>query len=406
MRKLIYFFGMILGAAFIVNTIFISPRRFYNHDNSAFYALIILSVLTIIASTWQITREPVKLQLSEPDKVFLRVFRIVNILAILVCFTFVVIMNFLTDHYPYAMLRNVYFLIIPAAVSIILAALSLKVYPPVRVWGTVMTLIALVLAGAISFFYLNYMPKFLLNDGINTLRSDTEFSQKDVYYPINFRNELDKSIYFESFNYNYSGYNPYFYPAEELHGRVYIDPFNDQIFGANPFFYPLYNYSCDSYGYDESGLHVVKGCIIFNPATGEYKYTNKQELRLSAEGRPELSWNYIHDKDLKHSDVFNLFFRDWSVWKHTGASAKEGNPMLAVSSDEWTSRIKDVLYPHSFPEDEARAYLKSMGDEAFKTILLEEINELNSEFIDKTIEVYFFGIDIATYQNGEIVLRL
>ncbi len=81
------------------------------------------------------------------------------------------------------------------------------------------------------------------------------------------------------------------------------------------------------------------------------------------------------------------------------------------------------MYPNSYPEDEAWTFLGSIGEEALKTKLLKQLNDLDQVVVfdkkedgtlgltikgtkGKTVEVYFFGIDIATYQDGEIVLKL
>jgi len=79
---------------------------------------------------------------------------------------------------------------------------------------------------------------------------------------------------------------------------------------------------------------------------------------------------------------------------------------FCADSGEWDAKLKDVMYPHNFPEDEARAYLQSIGEETLKTKIFEQINELDSKFKDMTIEVYFFGIDTAAYKNGEIELKV
>jgi hypothetical protein len=79
---------------------------------------------------------------------------------------------------------------------------------------------------------------------------------------------------------------------------------------------------------------------------------------------------------------------------------------ISSGSGEWDAKMKDVMYPHNFPEDEALTLLRSMGEETLKTKILEQIDWSFSKFKDKTIEVFFYGIDIATYQNGEITLKL
>ncbi len=107
------------------------------------------------------------------------------------------------------------------------------------------------------------------------------------------------------------------------------------------------------------------------------------------------------DKEGRHDAVLNLYYREWwGMYKIYPVLDR-----IPVGSGEWDAKIKDILYPHSFPEDEARAFLQSMGEEPLKAKLLEEINDLGSKYQDKTIDLFFFGFDIGTCQNGEIVLK-
>lgn len=82
------------------------------------------------------------------------------------------------------------------------------------------------------------------------------------------------------------------------------------------------------------------------------------------------------------------------------------NRRFSAGSGDWDAKVNEIMYPHSFPEDEARAFLKSMGEETLESKLLEQIDSLGTKLKDETIEVYFFGMGIATYQNGEIAVKL
>jgi hypothetical protein len=372
---------MLAGATTIVGSIILS-QGIYRSDTSPLYSLIILSVLTIAAAGWYMNREPDRPEVSGRERVLLLAFRTVNILAMLVCFAFVVIMFFLTDYYPDAVLRNVYLLIIPATVSIVVAALNLKIHPPIRVRNIAKSALALIIAVVLCFVYINDMPKYSIDDGIRILRSDEEFAQKDVFYP----------------SCGSTGEPPlYVY-------RFGSDPVYDELSGSNLFYCDSYEYYCDSYSYDVNGLHDVKGYIIFNPITGAYEYmrTHEQDQAFSPGELPEFDWNYMKDTDGQHSAVLNLYFREW--YPFSEAFSGGWNLILSVSSDKWDEKLKDVMYPHNFPEDEARVFLQSMGEEALKTKLLKN-NGWYRYLKDGTIEIYFFGIDIATYQNGEIILK-
>jgi hypothetical protein len=83
--------------------------------------------------------------------------------------------------------------------------------------------------------------------------------------------------------------------------------------------------------------------------------------------------------DGRHGAVLNLYFREW--WPDDTASSDLKNPMLSVSSSEWDANMEDVTYPRNFPEDEARAFLKSLGEEELKIKLLKKINELGSAVV-------------------------
>lgn len=383
-RKLICNFIMILGAVIFAGTILFPPIIFINDDKSAFYALIIISVLMIIYAAWYKNTKPESIQLCGRDKVFLRALRTVNILAILVCFAFVVIMNFLTSYYPDVVLRNVYLLIIPATVSIFVAMLSLKVQPPIRLWNIAKSAFALFIAVALSIIYVNDIPKYSIEHGINILRSDEEFAQKDVFYPA-----------FDS-----TRYHPVYQDMYVSNPVLNDSSLNDL------FYHDFYLYYCDSYSFDEDGLHDIKGYIIFSPITGENEYirTQVQDQVFGSREWPLFDWNIMRHRYGQKSAVLNLYFREW----HPLSECFSGGWHLdiSVSNGEWDSRLKDVLYPHNFPESEALSFLQSIGEEELKTKLLAQINEPSLECKDKTVEVYFFGIDIATYQNGEIVLKL
>ena len=382
-RKLVCIFFMLVGAAIIAGTLFLLPGRFRNNDMSPFYSLIILSVLTIAAAGWYMNRESDRPEVSGHERSQLLAFRAVNILSMLICLVFIIIMYFLTGHYPDAVLRNVYLLIIPATVSIILAALNMKVYPSITIRDITKTSIAFVIAVVLCFVYINDMPKYSIDDGISILRSDEKFAQKDVFYP----------------SYGSTGEPPvYVY-------RFGCDPVYDELSGSNLFYSDSYEYYCDSYSYDGDGLHDVKGYIIFNPITGTYEYmrTQEQDQAFSSGVWPDFDWNCIQDTDGQHNAVLNLYFREWYPFSEEISGG--WNLILSVGSDEWDSRLKDVMYPHNFPEDEALVFLRNMGEEALMTKVLEIINVTDSDLEDNTIEIFFFGIDIAAYKNGEIVMK-
>ncbi len=377
-RKLLCIFFMLTGVATIAGAILHSLKRPENADVSPLYTLIILSAVTIIAAAWNV-REPYKPELSERDSKIQRVYRTVNILAILVCLAFVILMLFMTDDYTDSM-RHITFLMILAGAGIILAAYCLKERPPIIRRDIAKTASALLISAMLIVVYLTCMPKYSLDDSITRLRTEKENAENYI---------------FDLSDYNISLVDSY---APRWAGDM------DAAFGPNPFYIMMYQFGCDSYRYDADGLHIVKGYINYNPANGAYEFARAQEqdLVFGPGEWPVFNYNFLYDNDGQHSAVLNLFIRelDDSDWVKYDASST-----LIVGSGEWDAKLKDVMYPHNFPEDEARTFLKSMGEEALKTKLLKQINELNSEFNDKMIEVYFFGIDIATYQNGEIVLK-
>lgn len=322
-------------------------------------------------------------EVTRHGMVFLRAFHAVGILIILACFGVIVIMFFITrnDYGPFRAFHNVRLLMTLAGAGIAAAALSLKQRAPVSARGNarVVRCVPVTVAVAIIFVlgsvYLNCMPKYSIDDGLNIVLSDEELAQKDIagFY------ETTPSYFFE-----------------------------DALFAGNPFYTNLFSYQCDSFGYD-AGLHIEKGFILFNPATGEYEYmrTKGQDKTYSVGDWPELTGNFMQDKDGQHNAVLNLYYRDlWYMgvwgWQPEGS---EMNRAFSVDSSEWDATLKDVMYPHSFPENEARAFLRSMGEETLKTKLLEQIDLLDSKYTDKTIDLFFFGIDIGTYQNGEIILK-
>ncbi len=377
-RKLLCIFFMLAGVAIIAGTILLTLKRSEYANPSPVYTLIILSAVTIIAAAWNM-REPYKPELSKRDRKIQRVYRTVNILAILVCLAFVILMLFMTDDYTNSM-RHITSLMILAGAGIILAAYCLKERPPIISRDIAKTAGALLISAMLIVVYLTCMPKYSLDDSITMLRSEKENA---------------KNYIFDLRDFNISLVDSY---APRWAGDM------DAAFGPNPFYIMMYQFGCDSYRYDADGLHIVKGYINYNPANGAYEFARAQEqdLLFSPGEWPVFNYNFLYDSDGQHSAVLNLFIRelDDSDWVKYDASST-----LIVGSGEWDAKLKDVMYPHNFPEDEARTFLKSMGEEALKTKLLKQINELNSEFNDKMIEVYFFGIDIATYQNGEIVLK-
>jgi hypothetical protein len=359
--------------------------------------LLFIAAIVVAACFRYANTEQDECEATKRERIFLQVFRAVGILAILVCLAFVIIMLFLTRYYTNWM-SNIFPLMALAVVGIGVAALNLKVRPPIIGRGIAKVAVALVIAASLLFVYLNYMPKYSLKDGANMLSSNEEFAQKDVFYPA-------------------------LHSLGEPDGYIarFGDPLYDQFFGANPFYDELHEFHCDSYSYDADGLHVIKGYIIFNPATGAYEYmrTQNQDRSFKPGEWPEFNWNFMEDEDRQHDAVLNLYFREWYF---SDSLAAKSNPMLSVSSGEWDANMKEVIYPHNFPEDEARTFLKSIDEEALKTKILEQIKEMDSTVvlqnedntaglavihtIDKTIEVFFFDIDIATYQNGEIVLKI
>lgn len=82
------------------------------------------------------------------------------------------------------------------------------------------------------------------------------------------------------------------------------------------------------------------------------------------------------------------------------------NREFSASSGEWDAKLRDVMYPHNFPEEEARAFLRNMGAETLKAKLLEQLTGIDSEFEGGTVEIFFYGIGIAAYKDGQITLKL
>lgn len=399
-RKLLCIFFMLAGAATIAACIFLLQGRPGETNSLPVYTLIILSVITIVAAGMSIEGEPDIDEISGRKKAFLWAFRAVGILAALACLAFIAVMIYVTGRFHILSLNYVFGLMVLGSAGAILAALSVKTHPPIIVRDTVKIAVALVIAAALGFIYFNYMPKYLLKEGADILRSNTEFSQKDVFYPTSHMpGEPDGII-----------------------ASFARDPSYDEFFGDNPFFGQLYEYDCDSYGCDSNGLHQMKGYIIYNPANGIYRYdrTENQDQVFSPGEWPEFNWSFMYDKDGKHDAVLNLYFREWLFSK---ASSDSDNPILSVGSGEWETKLKDVIYPVSFPEDEVLLFLSSIVGEELKAKLLRQIEGMDPTAVlerkadntielnvvhtkDKTIEVYFFGIDIATYKNGEIDLKI
>ncbi len=393
-RKLICIFFILVGIAAFTGTILLSLGRYEYADISPVLTLLILSIATVVAAARRIQDNPnePEVEVSGRDAVYLRAFRAGGILAILACLAFIVAMLFVTR--DYALMQNVLLLMALAAAGIVAALQSLVVRPPIVRWDIVKFVAALVIAASLGFVYVNYMPKYSWEDGMNMLRSDEEFSQKDVFYP----------------------------DVHNLWSAIGVfpryDDYTKSLFGGNPFYKGLFQYLCASYGYDADGLQIMRGDIIFNPATGACEYEHKQEWdRTYSPGEwpdfnsgtmgnyQELNWNFMCDKDGQHDAVLNLFFRESC---NLESYIYQGNKTF-TASDEWDSMMKDVMYPHNFPEDEARAFLKSLDKEALKTKFFEQITLLGPEvylYKVKNIEIFFFGIDVGTYQNGEIVLEL
>lgn len=361
----------LLGSIFIVSiaaAILVSLSFIVFSPKPIFFILVAITV-----ATWfrRVKDKPDEPEVTRRGMVFLRVFRAVSILAILVCLAFLVIMFFLMRDLSFLLhMQNVRPLIGLPLAGITVAALSLKLRAPVsgrgigRAARCVPIVVAVTITAALGFIYLNYLPKYSWEDGENMLRSDEKFAQKDVF----------------------------------IDGRV-EDWGEPGSFGFNPFYAILYRFNCDSYGYDAGSLHIEKGYILFNPATGAHEYTLEEEQTYSPGDWPSLffSSSLIYEEDGQHDAVLNLYFRE--PWGNGEGWWDKS------SSGEWNKKMKAVMVPHNFPEDEAREFLRSMGEEALKTKLLEQINSLGSKFEDMTIEVFFFGIDIGTYHDGEIVLK-
>ncbi len=395
-RKLICIFFILVGIAAFIGTILLSLGRSEYDDISPVLTLLILSIATVVEAARRIQDSPneSEVEVSGRDMVYIRAYRAGGFLAILACLAFIVAMLFVTRYY--VLMQNVIFLMALAAAGIAAAVQSLKVRPPIVRWDIVKFVAALVIAASLGFVYLNYMPKYSQEDGISMLRSDEGLEQRDVFYP-------DVYIMWEATGV-FPRYNDY----------------TKSLFGGNPFYEGLYEYYYNSYGYDSGGLYFEMGCIYFNPVTGAYEYvaTVKKDKTYIPGDWPEFKWNYLYDEDGQHNTVLNLYFREWPFPE---SYAAKRNPMFSVSSSEWDAKIKDVMYPHNFSEDEAGIFLRSIGEEMLKTKLLEQINEIVPAVVlekqgdslglavvgvkDETIEIFFFGIDVATYQNGEIVLK-
>ena len=395
-RKLLCIFFMLAGAAALVGTILLSLERPEEADASPVWTLIIFSAITIVAALWNF-REPYKPEISERDRTILRAFRIVNILVILVCLVFVVMMLVMTYYYIYS-LQYISFLMILASTGIILAALCLRERPPIVGRDVVKASVAFMISAVLVFVYMSCMPKYSLDNSIIMLRSEKENAENYI---------------FDFGNFNVFGLHSY---VPRWGGEF------EASFGPNPFYIMMYQFGCDSYSHDSDGLHIRKGYINFNPANGAYEFlrTQEQDLMFSSTKWPEFNWNFLKDRDGQHSAVLNLYFRELDA---SGTFPDTRNPMLTVGADEWDVKLMDTLYPHNFPEDEARSFLQSIGEEELKTKLLKQINDLAQVVVfdkqedgtfglvitgtkDETVEVYFFGINIATYQNGEIVLKI
>ncbi len=371
-KTLLCIFLMLAGAAVIAGAILLSLGRYEYFDASPACTLVFLSIVTIAAAAFHI-KSPDAPEVSEREKAILRAFRAVSVLAILADLVFIVIMFFLTRYYDHGLFRhlhNVLPLMVLAIVGVAAAALNLKGRPPFIGRDIAKAAAALVITAALCFVYINYMPKYSHDDGLNILLSDKEFAQKDIV------------------------------GSDETTSR---DFGYTELFGGNPFYNDLYAYHCDSFGYDAGGLHITKGCILFNPATGAYEYmhTEDQDKTYSPGDWPEFNYYFLQDKDGQHNTAINLYFREW-WWGPWGGPIEVSamNFYFSGGNDELGAKLKDAKYPHNFPEDEARAFLRSMGEERLKAKLLELIKG------NQTVEVYFFGIDIATYRNGEITLKI
>ncbi len=389
-RKLICIFFMLAGIAAFTGTILLSRGRFEDADLSPVFTLLILSIVTISAAARHIKNKPnePEVEASGRDMVFLRAIRAVGILAMLACLGFIVVMFFMARYYRDWM-RNGFYLMVLAVAGITAADLSLKVRPHITGRDIAKAVVALTITAALGFVYLIYMPKYKPYDGLDFLRSDRGLAQMDVFYP--------NAVY---------NRNSISFRDQREHER-YIE-----LFGDNPFCDAFFQYQYASYSYDADGLHYTAGYIDFDSVTGAYVYTHWGNYdktyspgdwpdfnnRDILGDYPELNWNFMCDKNGKHDAVLNLFFRDWqSLARYTDW----GNQTFTASSGEWDLMMKDVMYPHNFPEDEARAFLQSLDEETLKTKCYEQITFYNV----KTIEIFFFGINIGTYQNGEIVLK-
>lgn len=403
-RTLLCIFLMFFGAVSLAATILLSLVRSERAGGSPVIALVFVSIVTIAAAAWYINREPDLPMPGQPEatarqKAFLWSVRALDILCMLVCFAFLVMLLLVTGYFTDWM-HGDFLLAALAVAGIIVAALSIKEPLPIITRDVVKAAAALVMAVALVFAYLNYMPKFMKEDAINSLRSNEEFSQKDVFYP--------STMFYGNGSFPRWGEDKY-----------------DEIFGANPFYDGLYSFYCQSYGYDANGLHVTKGYITFNPATGAYTYSHTEDNdRTYGPGPgewPEFSYYFMYDKDGQHGAVLNLYFRDFYPIPEDEVTG--GNPMLSVSSSEWDEKIGDALYPHNFSEDEALLFLKSIDREVLRAKLKKQISDIGAVVVfaknddntlglaivgteGKTVKVYFFGIEIATYQNGALILKI
>ncbi len=374
----------LLGGIFIVSgaVAILLCFAFIWYSPNVINTLVFFIIVAITAATWfrHVHDKPDELELTRRGMVFLQVFRVVGILTILVSLAFMILIFFLVRDDIFGLyMRGLYDLMELPLAGIVIASLSLKLRAPVsgrgigRAARCVPIVVAVAITAALGFIYLNYLPKYSLEDGMNMLRSDEEFAQSNVYYDGGVR-----------------GWG------------------NPGSFGVNPFYGDLYGYNCGSYSYDAGGLHITKGYILFNPATGTHEYTPEQERTYSPGDWPEFNYNLIYDKDGQHNAVMNLYFWEESwLW---GPMSWMNQVFPVSSGKEWNEKMEVVMVPHNFPEDEARAFLRNTGEEAMKTKLLEQINGVNEHYHsvnikDMTIDLFFFGIDIGTYQNGEVVLK-
>ncbi len=262
---------MLAGFIFFVIALF---------PENPFYSLIILfagvSIAALMAAAWHNESEPDLTAVSGRGVVFLWGFRVVSVLAILADLAFIVIMWFLTGEYRDDALHHGLLLMVLAVTGIGAAALSLKLRAPVtgRGKGRAVRCIPLVAALAITFalgsVYLNYMPKYTQDEGLSMILSDNEFAQKDI------------TGSYES--------HEFFFEDELFAGNSHYA----ELFGGNPYYTDLYDYQCDSFGYDAGGLYIKKGFILFNPTNGDHEYirTEKQDKTYSPGDWPEFDGKF------------------------------------------------------------------------------------------------------------------